>query len=269
MALVKPKLRSQLGPDMLDMLLRIKMHDATVKTLDVNRIVFQYLLKHRSCDKDLGTRKDLRLVPDEGANDNDPFQMDVDEADLDSDTDSESGDESCDDDVAFDHGYANTVDEYDPEHGYAFNAEVDRRLVMPDGENPFRLFNIYKGQALTVVRSVVYTKAIDETDDLQLFFKYESAIVSSNGKCLQANGIGKPVTLETYNANDEGQKWSFKTTKNGIELVSELLNSRLDLIGELVIGAPSVQVGVKRKANQFNAIIQKWRIREYPDETEE
>ena len=265
MNMIKPKNRARLGPEMLDALLRIKMHDSTVKTLDVKRLVHHYLLHHRSCDKNTGINSGLRRLPDGADIDEGNIPMETNQAsessssnESDSSSSSDASDSSTDDESDSSSSDDESESEQEEEHGYSFNP--NRIITKDEDDMEFVIFNDWKGHVLTVVHDKVYTRPYNKLS-IQRWFRYEEAIISTNGKALQMNGKDKLVSLEPYNPNAPGQKWDL--VLHGTSLSHELISVdglRLDLIGNLGPLQTTVNVGGKAKANQYNHLTQLWKL---------
>ena len=264
---------------MLDALLRIKMHDSTVKTLDVKRLVHHYLLHHRSCDKNSGITPGLRRLPEGtervlggaapiGEGD---IPMETNEPDSESDSnesmetneESDSSSSSSDSDSSSS-DESESEEEGEGEHGYSFNP--NRIVIKDEDDMEFVIMNAWKGDALTVVYDKVYTRPYNGRS-IQRWFRYEEAIISSNGKALQMNGKGQLASLEPYNPNAPGQKWDL--VLHGTSLNHELISGnglRLDLIGNMGGHHRVVEVGGKAKANQRNHFTQLWKLNYMSDD---
>ena len=267
MNLLKSKDRAALSPETLNMLMTLKMQHDTVKTFDVNRVVFQYLLQHRSCDSDTGTRKNLRPDINEPVNTNTAGRPHVTansevtetEEDDSSDAESVSSNESgcsCD--------CAEPTQPYEcaipDDHSYGFNPDSERCISKPSDAMAFVIMNSHNRNAITEFKEGILTHTFDDNNMNQRWFMYESSIMSFTGKALQVGNIGEPVTLQTFNVNEQKQKWKLQRRGNDFdyELVSQHQDIRLDLIGDNLGGLH--QVGGKRKANRYNAISQLWKI---------
>ena len=267
MNLLKSKDRAALSPETLNMLMTLKMQHDNVKTFDVNRVVFKYLLQHRSCDFDTGTRKSLRVDLNEPVNTNTAGRPHVSanseeteiEEDDNIDTESVSSNES---DCSCDCGERSEPYEcaIPDDHSYGFNPDSDRCISKPSDAMAFIIMNSHNGNAITEFAEGILTHQFDPNNSHQRWFMYESAIMSFTGKALQVGDIGEPVSLQTFNINEQKQKWNLQRTGNDFdyELVSQHQDIRLDLIGSNLGGLH--QVGAKRKANRYNAISQLWKI---------
>ena len=268
MNLLKSKDRAALSPETLNMLMTLKMQHDTVKTFDVNRVVFQYLLQHRSCDSDTGTRKNLRPDLNEPVNTNTagrphvPGNSEVtenednDSSDAESVSSNESGC-SCDCGERSQPYECATTDE----HSYGFNPDSDRCISKPSDAMAFIIMNSQNRKAITDFTEGLFTYQFDDSSQKQHWFMYESHIMSSNGKAIQVGEIGEPVSLKTFNINEEKQKWKLQRKGNDFdyEIVSQYQDIRLDLLAKPTdVSIP--QVGGKRKANQYNVNSQLWKI---------
>ena len=241
MNLILSKMRASLDPETLDILLNIRYFPEDIKTWDVNRLVFKYLFEHnyKSCKYRSGPK------PQE-----DGIEIDISESaalsydDEYFETESLFGDESLDtidgnESLDMSENCENSPDKVDdvedmdidipdedepdeevpmetipflpPDHNYAQDNNVQKLITMEEEVELFEVLNYWLGKSMTVDHddSVVVKRGIAGESN-RSWFQYESFIVSSNGKVLQCNGAGEPVTMEYMNRAEPKQKWAIK-----------------------------------------------------------
>ena len=65
---LKTEKRNSLSPRLLDALIRIKLHEDTLETFDVNRFTSRYLQTHLRCDGQLHETRDSQTGTSSGLN---------------------------------------------------------------------------------------------------------------------------------------------------------------------------------------------------------
>lgn len=245
----------------------------SVKTLDVNWICFQYLLRHKSCGRPTPAEDDIAVNDDEtvddNLNDDDNPEVDV-ESDLESDSDTESDSESENDSESESDSETDSDTEMeipgDHDHGYALNPS--RRIIRPDDATLFSLLNSWKGTALTATPTGVTTKNHDVNDNNQLWFKQESAIVSYDGRVLCVNEIGEKVSLvRHYERNNPKHNWNVQLVGQNYDhrITSSYNNLVLDLVGQYgFFDTEGIDVGGNKRKGP-TALEQFWKINELED----
>ena len=89
---LKTEKRNSLSPLLLDALMRIKLHEDTIETFDVNRVTSRYLQTHLRCDGQLHQTRDSQAGTSSGLdNSGDSGIITIDE-DEDGDEDEDSPD---------------------------------------------------------------------------------------------------------------------------------------------------------------------------------
>ena len=274
MNLIKHKRRATLNPDTLDVLMRIKLTDETVKTLNVNRITMKYLLHHAKCDK--GWSRLKKLEEYETLDDPlDPFEYEGDKASIISDILSESDSNSCSSNSDSSSSASSSSSEDDAsstssegddstlsvpgispnqcsqwvaqcaslDHQYSTRNQLLERL--PD-ELLFTFRNLDAGsKVLSVHNGRVVVKAYRRNDNSQKWFIRNKHIASYDGRVLQVTQENRPLRLANYDPLDTKQKWKIKRLRaNKQVILSSFNNLRLDLIHKRSID-PVHRVGVK------------------------
>ena len=113
---------------------------------------------------------------------------------------------------------------------------------------PIKIVNVYEGKPLIVgPDGYLYVKQPDDpSKEILTWFRDGNFIVGPNGKVVQANGPGGPVTLENKIVGDFRQHWIFHDLQDGrqnYEIRCLHGNLRLDLIEDPSTG-DVIMVGV-------------------------
>ena len=281
MNLIKHKRRATLSPDALDVLMRIKLTDETVKTLNVNRITMKYLLHHAKCDK--GWSRLKKLEEYETLDDpSDPFGFEEDRASIISDILSDSDSDSCsinsdssssgsssssEDDACSstseDSDESQSVDECDRwialcaanDHQYTPANQILERLP---NELLFTFRNLDGSKVLSVHNGNVVVKAYRRYDNSQKWFIRDKHIASFDGRVLEITEENRPVVLANYDPVKSKQKWRIQRLgENKQAIISSFNNLRLDLINKRSLDSQH-QVGVRRLAPRYRQQSQNW-----------
>ena len=295
MNLIKHKRRAMLSPDTLDVLMRVKLHDDSIKTLDVNRITSKYLLHHQKCDKGWSRQKKFEeydLLDDPL---DEPFGFEENARSIISDIlgDASESESSCssesesssDDDLSSDDGDSNSGDDnseeegsssnsgrnqcinscsqwaaqcVDHDHDYLFN-RIDPRLLEKTPDEIFISFRNWDGsKVLSIHNGRIVVKAFRTNDNSQKWFMRDKHIVAYSGKVLQVTGENGPIVLAYYDPQEIKQKWRIQRIGERRQaLISSFNNLRMDLIHKRSLDDMH-RVGAKRLATFSNRESQQW-----------
>ena len=101
----------------------------------------------------------------------------------------------------------------------------------PD-DDLFDIKNIWADKSLTALSdNHVFVMEVFPEEEKSIWFKRRNHIVAHNGKVLQVNDPGKPVSLAFYDEEESKQKWDFHTYTGGnLEIISFHQGLKLDLI---------------------------------------
>ena len=219
MNLILSKSRSSMDPKTLDILMRIRCHEDSVKTLDVNRFTFKYLLTHLSCKFKLGRTASLPTlnVRKEGDEDvlmgdyedmiNADYEVMIQDAEMHNVEDSSSS-SSSDESESSASSSGSSSDSSDSE-----SDDGPTSLIIHDDEPEFELNNAWEGTDLTAVSDRVIRVqegTVGEITRKWFLSSPHGYLVAHNGKVLQANGPKEPVTLEYANPTEPRQQWNMR-----------------------------------------------------------
>ena len=287
MNLIKHKRRAMLSPDTLDKLMRIKLSDDSLKTLNVNRLTTKYLLHHQKCDKGWSREKKLEeyhTIDDEL---DEPFGFEADRSEIirdilgeessssDSESSSSGSDTSStcsettsgsDDDDSSDEGQnENQVTACSRwaaecvamDHSYFFDVNKDRLLDKLPQEVFITFRNMLGSKVLSVHGGQIVVKAFNRHDNSQKWFVRDKHIVAYSGKVLQVTEENRPVELAFYDPGQVKQRWRIQRTGERSQLIlSSFQNLRMDLINKNAF-ASMHSVGATRRGH-FRKDSQRW-----------
>ena len=218
MNLILTKLRTRLSSKTLDVLMRLRYYPADIKTLDINRITFKFLLRHRSCRDNLGGVKNTNENQNEVENQN---GEDVEIGSDFSDSESESSDGETDISESETDMSESEDDSSENEEEYRYRMSLlhhdyahtnrQRRMEREPFEELFEIINVWEGNALTAIDDdTIKTQEGEVGDSNRKWFKSGQFLVNNNGKVLQDNGPDEWVTLEYPDPAKRGQKWTLR-----------------------------------------------------------
>ena len=202
MNLILTKFRSRLSTKTLDTLMRLRYYPADIDTLDVNRLTFKFLLRHRSCK---GNSNGSRRVSEGGE------QIRNVEPPLDIGEEPESDDVFMDEETESDDVLMEDAEDSFVDHSYAH--DLNRKIIIERRpfEEVFEIVNLWEGNALTAeADGRIMTQEGSIGDRNRRWFKYDQFLVAQNGKVLQDNGPCRWVTLEHADPADPRQKWTIR-----------------------------------------------------------
>ena len=205
---LKTEKRNSLSPRLLDALIRIKLHEDTLETFDVNRFTSRYLQTHLRCDGQLHETRDSQTGTSSGLNNS-----------------GDSGIISIGEDEDEDEDYPDVCPSIESEARNAAQSDVgilnDHLYGRPvvtgplDKRNPsdciaiISKHTIGKGKALTVNGNEVVLQTFKGSENQQWYIYDEHFIASnSNGKVLQRTLFAnEALSLAMFNPREDLQKW--------------------------------------------------------------
>lgn len=299
MNLIKHKRRAMLSPDTLDKLMRIKLTDDSIKTLDVNKITTKYLLHHQKCDKGWSRQKKLEEYHTVDEPLDEPFEFEADRSEIirdilgeSSSSDSESSSSGSDTSSTCSESTLSSDDEDSSssettngnqmaacsrwaaecsalDHSYFFDINKGRLLEKLPQEIFITFRNLDGSKVLSVDNGQIVVKAYNRNNNLQKWFLRDQHIVSFNGKVLQVTEENQPVELAYYDPGQIKQKWRIQRTGDRKQaILSSFHNLRLDLINKNSFDAMHL-VGARRRGRHFRLGSQNWLGIVYTEQDEE
>ena len=203
MKAIKSDLRHNLGPAMLDVLMRISIHDDDLDTFDVNKATAKYLRSgHLRCDHDNdGTASNPPSTEPVNIA-NPPMETDLSECvsvRLEADMEVQAIEDHMDDEHLIDHRH------------YQQLPIIGLMEKKPAGEC-IAIIKRSSGKALTAFGEDIGLHTFDSRPN-QLWYIHNSHVIVSNGygKVLEKPAmIGQPVKLSLFDNGHDNQKWSIE-----------------------------------------------------------
>ena len=218
---LKDALRNRMSPELLDALMRIKLHEDTIETFDVNKATSKYLEHHFRCDRAV---REPPLSPTSSS--------------------------TC----PSVRSEAQTVAaEEDSDHTYARPAMTDLTAIQkkPNSEC-IAIISKASGKALTVFDGEVQLFSF-KGEENQLWYRADDFIVSNfDGNVLErTNFAGESVKLSQPNYRNDRQKWKMVGTLLNLEtsIVSLEENFYLSALGTVTEDGAKVGASKKAKVN--------------------
>ena len=264
---LKTEKRNSLSPLLLDALMRIKLHEDTIETFDVNRVTSRYLQTHLRCDGQLHQTRDSQAGTSSGLdNSGDSGIITIDE--------DEDGDEYEDSpDVCSIESESQRAALSDT--AGLLNDHLYGRPVVTgplDKRNPadciaiISKHTIGKGKALTVNGNEVVLRTF-QGDENQLWYIYDDDFIASNsnGKVLQRTLFAnEALSLATFNPTETLQKWKINGHLIHLEYKIDSFDERFSMTsfgvddGSLVgfskrANAPSQSWSIEKLAGYFSS----------------
>ena len=265
MNLILTKLRTRLDQETLDVLMRLRYYPKDIKTLDINKMTFKFLLRHRSCRDNLGGAQSTSENQNESENQDgeDVEMIPLDSGSDSSDSESESSDGDTDSDSESDTSASGVaISESEIQYRYRMSllnhdyAHTNRqRLVEKEPfEELFEIINTWEETALTAIDdNTIMTQEGEIGDSNRKWFKSGQFLVNDNGKVLQDNGPNEPVTLEYADPANPGQKWTLRIVDR--EYNQEIKSGKGNFLDTLMDPRSSDVLRIGTKSQRRNGML--------------
>ena len=190
--------------------MRLRYHSDDINTLDINRLTFKFLLRHRSCKANSNRRQNVSEEGEEATTVEPSVDM-SEEIEGNDDVIMEDGEQIPNVDYMYNdyNDYALIEEDGDGDHNYAHDLNRQQIIERKPDEEFYEIVNSWEGKALTAeLDGRIMTQEGIIGDKNRRWFKSNGFLVAQNGKVLQDNGPCQWVTLEHADPADPRQKWT-------------------------------------------------------------